>query len=117
MQEIEIWLYEQVAYAQLGICPVEWDPQSSLEFWDINRSPNLGQTTRPIDSQWKEENQLNTGFPIPADDKVKLKKSKKRDKYLDFARELKKQWNMKVMIIPVVIGTIPKVWLKGLKDC
>ena len=26
------------------------------------------------------------------------------DKYLDFARELKKLWNMQVIIIPVVIG-------------
>ena len=44
---------------------------------------------------------------------------KKRDKYLDHARELEKLWNMKVMIVPVVIGafgTITKGLLKGLKD-
>ena len=43
----------------------------------------------------------------------------KRDKYLDFARELKKQWNMKVTIIPIVIGvfgTETKGLLKGLED-
>ena len=35
-------------------------------------------------------------FAIPADHRVKLKKkSKKRNKYLDLARELKKKlWNM-----------------------
>ena len=40
----------------------------------------------------------------------------KRDKYIDLARELKKLWNMKVTVIPIVIGalgTIPKGWVKG----
>ena len=39
--------------------------------------------------------------------------------YLDLARELKKLWNMKVMIVPIVIGalgTISKGLLKGLED-
>ena len=37
-----------------------------------------------------------------ADHKVKIKKSEKRDKYLDFMRELRKLWNMKVMVVPIV---------------
>ena len=40
-------------------------------------------------------------------------------KYLDLARELKKIWNMKVTIIPIVIGafgTANKGLLKGLED-
>ena len=43
----------------------------------------------------------------------------KRDKYLYLARELKKLWNMKVTIIPIVIGafaTVTKGLLKGLED-
>ena len=39
--------------------------------------------------------------------------------YLDLARELKKLWNMKVTIVPIVIGalgTITKGLLKGLGD-
>ena len=42
----------------------------------------------------------------------------KRDKYLDLARELKKLWNIKVTIIPIVIGafdTVTKGLLKGLE--
>ena len=35
--------------------------------------------------------------------------SKKRDKYLDLARELKKLWNMKVMVISIVIGALNTV--------
>ena len=48
-----------------------------------------------------------------------LKESEKKDKYLDLARELKKLWNMKVTIVPIVIGafsTITKGLLKGLED-
>ena len=44
---------------------------------------------------------------------------KKNDKYLDLARELKKLWNMKVTIVPIVIGalgTITKGLLKALED-
>ena len=50
---------------------------------------------------------------------MKLKECEKRDKYLDFARELNKLWNVKVTIIPIVIGafgTVTKGLLKGLED-
>ena len=59
------------------------------------------------------------GFAVPADHRIKLKESEKKDKYLDLARELKKLWNMKVIIIPIVIssfGTVTKGLLKGLKN-
>ena len=43
---------------------------------------------------------------IPADYRLKFKANKKRDKYLDLAREVKKLWNMKVTLIPIVIGVL-----------
>ena len=55
-------------------------------------------------------------FAVPADHRIKLKESVKKDKYLDLARELKKLWNMKI-IVPIVIGalgTVTKGLLKGL---
>ena len=58
-------------------------------------------------------------FAVPADHRIKLKECEKRDKYLDLARELKKLWNMKVTIIPIVIGafgTVTKGLLKDLED-
>ena len=58
-------------------------------------------------------------FAVPADHRIKLKECEKKDKYLDLARELKKLWNMKVTIVPIVIGafgTITKGLLKGLED-
>ena len=38
-------------------------------------------------------------FAVPADHRIKLKESVKKDKYLELARELKKLWNMKVTMI------------------
>ena len=51
--------------------------------------------------------------------RIKLKECEKRGKYLDLAGELKKLWNMKVTIIPIVIGafdTVTKGLLMGLED-
>ena len=56
---------------------------------------------------------------MPADHRINLKESEKKDKYFDLARELKKLWNMNVTIVPIVIGalgTITKGLLKGLED-
>ena len=53
------------------------------------------------------------------DHRINLKESEKKDKYLDFARNLKKLWNMKVTIVLIMIGasgTITKGLLKGLED-
>ena len=57
-------------------------------------------------------------FAVPAYHRIKLKECEK-DKYLDLARELKKQLNMKVTLITSVIGaigTITKGLLKELED-
>ena len=56
---------------------------------------------------------------VPANHRIKLKEWEKKDKYLDFARDLKKIWNMQVTIIPIVIGvlgTVTKGLLKRLED-
>ena len=58
-------------------------------------------------------------FVFPADHRINQKESEKKYNYLDLARELKKLWNMKVTVVPIVIGalgTITKILLKGLED-
>ena len=55
-------------------------------------------------------------FAIPVDHKVKLKESEKKDNYLDLARKLKKPWNTKVMIIPIVIGALGTVIKRLVKE-
>ena len=85
-----------------------------------NGSPNLGQKNRPYNNKKKKKKICKiVDFAVPADHIIKLKECEKRDKYLDLARELKKLWNMKVTIIPIVIGafgTVTKASLKGLDD-
>ena len=58
-------------------------------------------------------------FTVPADHRVKMEENEKMDKYLDLARELKKIWNIKVKVIPIVVGalgTVPKGLEKGLEN-
>ena len=100
------------------------NPESVLEnemhkFWDSNGSPNLNQTTKPNKGQQKKDDLPNCGLCCLADYKAESKESKKKDKYLDLVRELKKLWNMKVAVIPIVIGvlgTITKGLVQGLAD-
>ena len=42
VQEIRIWPYEQMVYAQPRSFPGEWDAQTPMEFQDTNGSPNYG---------------------------------------------------------------------------
>ena len=67
----------------------------------------------------KKKNCKIVDFAVTADDRIKLKECEKRDKYFDLARELNKLWNMKVTVIPIVIGafgTVTKGLLKGLEE-
>ena len=88
------------------------------------QSPNPGQKTRPYNNQQQKKKKKKrickiVDFAVPAEHRINLKESEKKDKYLDLARELKKLWNMKVTIVPIVIGAlgiITKGLLKGLED-
>ena len=62
-------------------------------------------------------------FAVSAEHRVELKESEKKDKYLESLERLKKKkqqlWNMKVTVIPIVIGalcTFTKGLIKGLED-
>ena len=91
--------------------------------WDFDK-----QTDLLISSRWPDLIIINNkirkickivDFAVPTDHRIQLKEYEKRDKYLDLARELKKLWNMKVTIIPIVFGafdTVTKGLLKSLED-
>ena len=67
----------------------------------------------------KKENLQNCRLCCPGGPQKNRKESEKKDKYIDLARELKKLWNMKVTIVPIVIGVlgaITKGLFKGLED-
>ena len=57
-------------------------------------------------------------FAIPYDTRVDDKEIEKIEKYFYLARELKKVWNMKVTVVPLVVGALgtpAKVLAKILK--
>ena len=58
-------------------------------------------------------------FAVPVGHRVKVKESEKKNNYLDLAREMKRMWNIKVSIIPIVndaLGTVTKGLVHRLKD-
>ena len=90
-----------------------------MQLWHTDGSPNLTLKTRPNNDQQKKRIYKIVNFAVPADHRIKLKEYEKKDKYFDLARELKKLWNMKMTIIPIMIGafgTVTKGLWKGLED-
>ena len=75
-----------------------------MGLWHTHRSPNLDQKTRPFNNQQQKKRICKiVDLAVPADHRIKLKECEKKDEYLDLARELKKLWNMKVTIVPIVM--------------
>ena len=69
--------------------------------------------TRITESQPEDQTLMNkkriwkiVDLAVSADCRRKLRECEKKDKYLDLSRELKKLWNMKVTIVPIVIGVL-----------
>ena len=70
-----------------------------------------------IDKKY-HECQIIIDFAIPYDTRVDNKEVEKIEKYLDLARELKKVWNTKVIMVSLVVralSTPAKERLKRLK--
>ena len=96
--------------------------EKSKILWDMNiQTDNVIEARRPdvvvID---KANNHCQIiDFAVPYDSRVEQKELEKKEKYQDLARKLKKIWNMKAAVTPVVIGAlgaIPKKLKKGLQD-
>ena len=80
-----------------------WDFNIQMDHLILARRPDL------IIINKKKRICKIVAFAVPVDHRINLKECEKKDKYLDLARELKKMWNMKVTIVPIVIcasGTI-----------
>ena len=57
-------------------------------------------------------------FAIPKDHHVKEKEEEKIDKYMDLAAEVRRQFRVKTVIVPIVLGalgTVPEKLSKSLK--
>ena len=91
-----------MVYAQTRIHPEE-----------ISVIFRYSQKTRPRDSKPKKN------AYILADHRVKIKENEKRyclSFHLDLSRELKKLWNMLVMVILIVISALETIPKKGLLE-
>ena len=56
---------------------------------------------------------MNSELCLPGNQWLKVKENEKSDTYLDLTTELKKLWNIKMTVIPIVIGAfgmISKAW-------
>ena len=84
-----------MVYAQPSSCPRKWHTSTPMGLRHTDGSPNLGQKTRPYNNQQKKKKKKRickiVDFAVLANHRIKLKECKKKDKYLDLARELKKK--------------------------
>ena len=112
--------YDQThKWYMLNLAPIlENDTHKLLWDFDIH-TDHLVSARNPYNNQQKDRICKIVDFAVPTKHRIKLKECEKKDKYLDLARELKKLCNMKVTIIPIVIGAfsiVTKGLLKGLGD-
>ena len=106
----------------------EHEPESVMEnekckiLWDFTiQTDRLIGARRPdimiLDKERRKCQLID--IACPGDNRVAEKEDEKIGKYRDLAREVSKLWNVKVEIIPVVIGalgTIPKLLESRIKD-
>ena len=91
------------------------NPESVLEnethkllwYFDIQTDRQI--SNRPYNNPQIKRTCLIVNGDVSADNRVKLKENEKKDKFLDLAWDLKKQWKMKVTVISIVVGALGKV--------
>ena len=96
----------------------EWNALTSQGFWDTNISPNPDQKTRSSDNKQKKKNRTYCIF-WPLGGTQSENQRKRREKYKDLARELRKLLKLKLTVLLIVIsklGKIPKDLVKGLEN-
>ena len=67
----------------------------------------------------KEKSRKIIDFAVPGDSRIEEMVKDKPEKYQDLGRELQKIWNVKVKILPLVVGSlgaIPKQFGNRLKQ-
>ena len=105
----------------------EHSPQPVMEntnykiLWDFSiQTDHILQARRPDLVFIDKKNKLCKiiDVAIPGDSRIESKEREKVEKYQDLAREMRKLWNVKVEVIPIVLGslgTLPlnlKIWMR-----
>ena len=106
----------------------EHEPESVLGnedykiLWDFSiQTDHVIKARRPdlVAVDKKERSCKIIDFAVPGDSRIEEKEKDKIEKYQDLGRELQKIWNVKVKIIPLVVGSlgaIPKQFGNRLKQ-
>ena len=106
----------------------EHDPEHVLEnenydiLWDFSiQTDHVIEDRRPdlIVVDKKRRNCKIIAFAVPGDSRIEEKEKEKIEKYQDLRRELKKIWDVRLKIIPLVVdclGAIPKQFGNILKE-
>ena len=90
--------------------------------WDFRiQTDHVIQAQRPdlVVVDKKERSCKIIDFAVPGDSKIEEKENDKIEKYQELGRELQKIWDVKVKIIPLVVGSlgaIPKQFGNRLKQ-
>ena len=90
--------------------------------WDFSiQTDHIVEAWRPdlVVVHKKERSCKIIDFAVPGDNRIEEKEKDKIEKYQDLERELQKIWNVKVKIIPLVVGSlgaIPKQFCNRLKQ-
>ena len=80
-------------------CKILWNFSIQTDHVIEARRPNLVVVDK------KERSCKIIDFAIPGDSRIEEKEKDKIGKYQDLGRELQKIWNVKVKIIPLVVGS------------
>ena len=91
---------------------LRWDFDIQTNHLILARRPDLIIINKKI----KKRTSKIVDFAVPAEHRIKLKECEKKNKYLDLARKSKKLWNMRVTIVPIVIGAFGTVTIGLRKD-
>ena len=98
---------------QMETCTLLWDMEIQTDHLITTRRPH-----REIINKKMRTNRI-VKSAVSADHRVKLHENKHKHEYLDLAWELRKLWNMKVTVIPIVnvsFGTVTKGLMQKLGD-
>ena len=106
MQEIEILPSWQTDYAQTRICDRKWDPKILRDFELQMDHPIPAWRPYLVVIDEKKKNVSSNIFCHLSEPQRETPKRKRKDKCLHLTRELKNMLNMKVTVIPNVVGAL-----------
>ena len=115
LEKVVHWKLTRKCNFEAGNKWYEHDPERVLEnesykiLWDSSiQTDHVIEARRPdlVVVDKKERICKIIDFAVPGDSRIEEKEKDKIEKYQDLGRELQKIWNVKVKIIPLVVGSL-----------